>query len=129
MDFLRGAICSIVDGHARKREFSHYHFHLQEAGQSPEDGLQLFAPRDAAADVELLDLKGVFFNRLRQIAPERLSHTITQWETVFLWADAIPNVPNARCAYHVRQMARTIMMELGIGPRRRRKQEGAPRTI
>jgi hypothetical protein len=110
LDFLRGAVCSTVEAYTRHRELHYPHYTMDV-----EPGVfQMLGPTAPDLDINLRDLKRALFSKLRATAPPRLHKTLDTWEEIFLWSDAIPNVPNARHAYDLRQLARKAFNELGL---------------
>lgn len=109
LNFIRGAISSIVESMARKPESRNAYTTLQSelaeriAGPLP-------SPQETA---ELNDIKRQLFPQLRARAPQRLQRTIDAWESVFTESDRIPAPGHRSYVTEVRNLAKEIMSELG----------------
>jgi hypothetical protein len=110
LNWLRGAISSIIEAMGRKREFRNPH-----AEWDDNDGRSNIAlDKTPSSQAELNDLATQLFDRLRQRTPKRLHPTIAAWEHVFDQSDRIPDVKGRRKYVHqIRYLARDIVSELG----------------
>lgn len=109
LNYLRGAISSIVEAMGRKREFRTEHDQWED-GLSPAADRSTLSPAKIA---EMTDLREQLFPRLRARAPWRLKRTIDAWETVFTESDRIPAPGHRRYVREVRNLAQVIISELG----------------
>jgi hypothetical protein len=109
LNFVRGAISSIMEAMGRKREFRTEHRLWADNVPASVDGTTLSPSRNA----ELSDLRDQLFPRLRARAPRRLKRTIDAWEGVFTESDRIPAPGHRRYVSEVKSLAREIISELG----------------
>ena len=83
LNFVRGAISSIIEAMGRKRQFRAKHTPWEDGMPPAADRVSLTPAQNA----ELSDLRGQLFPRLRARAPRRLKRTIDAWEAVFSESD------------------------------------------
>ena len=109
LNFVRGAISSVMEAMGRKREFRAVHKPWQDGVDASCDRATLNPSQNA----EVSDLKDLLFPRLRARAPHRLRRTIDAWESVFAESDRIPAKGHRRYVGEVRNLAQAIIAELG----------------
>lgn len=109
LNFLRGAISSIIEAMGRKRQFRAKHTPWEDGMPPAADRVTLTPARNA----ELSDLREQLFPRLRARAPRRLKRTIDAWEAVFSESDRIPARGHRRYVREVKGLAQEILTELG----------------
>ena len=109
VNYVRGAVSSIIEGMGRKQMFRAEHEPWEDDQASPEDR---FTPTPAQT-AEMTDLKDQLFLQLRQRAPRPLQRTIDAWESVFTQSDRIPAGGHRRNVGRVKNLAQTIISELG----------------
>jgi hypothetical protein len=109
LNFVRGAISSIVEAMGRKRQFRAEHKPWEDAVAVTGGPDTVLPSREA----ELSDLKAELFPRLRARAPRRLRRTIDAWESVFSESDRIPAPGHRRYVREVKTLAQEIVTELG----------------
>jgi hypothetical protein len=109
INFIRGAISSIIEAMGRKRQLQNAHVPWRDDLAQTTPGL-LPGPQEAA---ELNDLKDQLFPQLRARAPKRLQRTIDAWEPVFTYSDRIPAPGNRSYVKQVQNLAQEIVTELG----------------
>jgi len=109
LNYVRGAISSIMEAMGRKRRFRAIHEPWQDGVAASSDEAALAPSRNA----EFSDLRDQFFRRLRARAPQRLSRTINAWEPVFTESDRIPAKGNRHHVAEVKDLAQEIVSELG----------------
>lgn len=110
MNYLRGIISSLVYGMTHKSGFG------ADCTFNEDDEEQTDLVHDQGAGAktpEWNDLRDQMFPRLRARAPSRLHPTINAWEAVFTQADRIPAPMGPDHAREVRNLARTVLTELG----------------
>jgi hypothetical protein len=109
LNFVRGAISSIVEAMGRKLEFRSVHTPFED-GMPPPSARVAITPAESA---ELADLRDQLFPRLRARAPRRLKRTIDAWQSVFAESDRIPVRGHRRYVGEVKGLAQEIISELG----------------
>jgi hypothetical protein len=109
LNFVRGAVSSIIEAMGRKQQFRNEHELWQDGMAVSEPGSQL-TPSQLA---ELSDLRDQLFPRLRAQAHRRLRRTIDAWEPVFTESDRIPAPGHRSYVREVRELAQEIVTELG----------------
>jgi len=108
LNYMRGVISSLVYSMTRKRRF-----HV--GNEQWDDNIASGEVRGAspANQVALRDFGEQLFPRLRSRAPRRLLPTIAAWEAVFLESDRIPARGHRKYVREVRDLAQTVLEELG----------------
>jgi hypothetical protein len=109
LNFVRGAISSVIEAMGRKRQFRNEHETWEDGVAKSRDAVALSPSQNA----ELSDLKEQLFPRLRARAPRRLMRTIDAWEAVFTESDRIPAPVHRRYVTEVKGLAQEIISELG----------------
>ncbi len=108
LNYMRGVISSLVYAVTRKRRF-HAGYETWEQNTSVQD-----SERDSPAQpAAFQDLGQQLFPRLKSRAPGRLLPTIQAWESVFLHSDRIPAKGHRKYVREVRDLAKTVLEELG----------------
>lgn len=111
-NYLRGAICSIVDAMSRRRDCRN----SEPFREDRPPGRDRVRP-SPAAEAEISNIREELFVRLRSQAPPRLRPTIDAWEAEWPHSDRVPNVNGQRkYAHEVRKIARSILHDLDIAP-------------
>ena len=111
LNWLRGAICSIIEAMGRKKQFRNPHAAWDDNVGTGNSDHRMPSPSEQA---EVHDLAIQLFDRLRERTPKRLHPTIAAWEHVFDQSDRIPDVKGRRKYVHqIRYLARDIVSELG----------------
>jgi hypothetical protein len=108
MNYLRGAISSIVEAMGRKREFRRE----SEPWMDTLGEIDRNAPNPANL-AELSDVRDHLFEQLHARAPRHLKRVLAAWKPIFAESDRIPGAGNRRYATEVKALAREIITELG----------------
>ncbi len=109
LNFVRGAISSVVEAMGRKWQFRSDHVPWEDGIARTGEATALSPSRIA----ELSDLRDQLFPRLRARAPRRLMRTIDAWEEVFTESDRIPAPVHRRYVTEVKGLAQEVITELG----------------